>query len=65
MPANKFQGAKLTFVLSAAQTPQIRRAMRSWSCLSVSHSSDIYILPIEVLHMADSFTMLYRDWSSC
>ena len=27
MPVNKFQGAKLTFVLSAAQTSQIRRAI--------------------------------------
>jgi len=66
MPANKFQGSKITFVLSAARTPQIRRATRSWSCLSVPHSSDIYILPIEVPHMAisrvvTSFMVLYRD----
>ena len=70
MPANKFHVAKLTFVISAALTPQIRKAMKSWSCLSVSHFSDIYILPIKVLHMASSqvatsFTVLCCDWSSC
>jgi len=64
MPTNKFQGAMLTFVLSAAQK-LIRRATRFWSCLSVLHSSDIYILLIKVLHMdisqAVTFTVLCRD----
>ena len=38
MPVNKFHEAKLTFVLSAAQTPQIRRAMRSPGPVCLCHT---------------------------
>jgi len=49
MPASKSQGAKLTFVLSAAWTPQIRRAMRSWSCFSLAGQMFVNVWPARLV----------------